>query len=205
MEIDNENSLLKIRSSRACISDGYEWFTARFRKIFRHTWLIALLFAVLTATASALPVLISPLLFWPALLLEAIAVILLLVLCRRVFYKKQLLTPVSGATIGARIRNSGQYILVGIVCLLVVAILTLLTSLPTVIMMAANWESKIGVLYGDPAGMPDYVLWLSIAVFLIAGFLKAYVWMTIISPFYLVKVTVALKEKEKKEFNIEKS
>ena len=62
----------------------------------------------------------------------------------------------------------------------------------------------MGVLNGDPAGMPDYVLWLSIVVFLIAGFLKAYVWMTIICPFYLVRVTVALKEKEKKEFNIEK-
>ena len=204
MEKDNENTLLKIRSSRACIRDGYMWFSDKFRRIFRHTWPIALLFAVLTATASALPVLISPLLLWPALALELLAVIILLVLTRRVFRKKQLLPPAGSASLGAKIRQAGQFVLVGIVCLLVVAVLTLLTSLPTLIMMAANWESQMGVLNGDPAGMPDYVLWLSIVVFLIAGFLKAYVWMTIICPFYLVRVTVAQKEKEKKEFNIEK-
>ena len=180
MEKDNENTLLKIRSSRACIRDGYMWFSDKFRRIFRHTWPIALLFAVLTATASALPVLISPLLLWPALALELLAVIILLVLTRRVFRKKQLLPPAGSASLGAKIRQAGQFVLVGIVCLLVVAVLTLLTSLPTLIMMAANWESQMGVLNGDPAGMPDYVLWLSIVVFLIAGFLKAYVWMTII-------------------------
>ena len=204
MEKDNENTLLKIRSSRACIRDGYMWFSDKFRRIFRHTWPIALLFAVLTATASALPVLISPLLLWPALALELLAVIILLMLTKRVFCKKQLLPPAGSASFGAKIRQAGQFILVGIVCLLVVAVLTLLTSLPTLIMMAANWESQMGVLMGDPAGMPDYVKWLSIGAFLIAGFLQAYVWMTIIAPLYMANVTIALREQERKELNIEK-
>ena len=114
MEKDNENTLLKIRSSRACIRDGYMWFSDKFRRIFRHTWPIALLFAVLTATASALPVLISPLLLWPALALELLAVIILLVLTKRVFRKKQLLPPAGSASFGAKMRQAGQFILVGI-------------------------------------------------------------------------------------------
>lgn len=204
MEKDNENALLKIRSSRACIRDGYVWFSDKFRRIFRHTWWLALGFAVISATASALPVLVSPLLLWPAMALELLAIIVLLIVARHIFRKKQLLVPITSASLGARMRNLGLYILVGVVCLLVVAVLTLLTTLPTVIMMAANWESQMGVLNGDPAGMPDYVTWLSIVAFLVAEFLKAYVWMTIISPFYLVRISVALKEKEKKAFNIEK-
>jgi hypothetical protein len=101
-------------------------------------------------------------------------------------------------------RHLGLTVLVTIVCLIAVIVLTLITSLPMVIMMAANWESQIGVLMGDPAGMPDYVKWLSIGAFLIAGFLQAYVWMTIIAPLYMANITIALREKERKELNIEK-
>ena len=93
-------------------------------------------------------------------LVVLLAVIILLVLTRRVFRKKQLLPPAGSASLGAKIRQAGQFVLVGIVCLLVVAVLTLLTSLPTLIMMAANWESQMGVLNGDPAGMLHIALGL---------------------------------------------
>ena len=86
-------------------------------------------------------------------------------------------------------RHLGLTVLVTIVCLIAVIVLTLITSLPMVIMMAANWESQIGVLMG---------------AFLIAGFLQAYVWMTIIAPLYMANITIALREKERKELNIEK-
>ena len=68
-------------------------------------------------------------------------------------------------------------------------------------MMAANWESQMGVINGDPQGMPDYVMWLSIGAFLIAGFLRAYVWLTVLCPLYLAKVSIAMQEKEREEFN----
>jgi hypothetical protein len=48
--------------------------------------------------------------------------------------------------------------------------------------------------------MPDYVLWLSIGVFLIAGFIQAYIWMTVLGPGYLMKGSIAQQEKERKEF-----
>jgi hypothetical protein len=203
MEKDNENTLQKIRSSRACIRDGYQWFSARFRRIFRLTWPAALVFAIISAVASALPVLVSPTLVWPAIGLWIVAVIVFLAYTSKRL-RKHLLEPIGPIPFGARMRHLGLIVLVTIVCLIAVTILTLITSLPMVIMMAANWESQMGVLNGDPAGMPDYVTWLSIVAFLVAEFLKAYMWMTIICPFYLVRISVALKEKEKKAFNIEK-
>lgn len=203
MEKDNENTLQKIRSSRACIRDGYQWFSARFRRIFRLTWPAALVFSIISAVASALPVLVSPTLVWPAIGLWIVAVILFLAYTSRRL-RKRLLEPIGPIPFNARMRQLGLMALVTTVCLIAVIVLTLITSLPMVIMMAANWESQIGVLMGDTAGMPDYVKWLSIGAFIIAGFLQAYVWMTIIVPLYMANVTTVLREQERKELNIEK-
>ena len=70
-----------------------------------------------------------------------------------------------------------------------------------VIMMAANWQNQIGVLSGDPSGMPDNVRWLTLAVFLIAGFLQAYVWLSVIGPFYLMRGAMIQDENERQKFN----
>lgn len=201
MEIEEKNLIKKIRSSQACIKDGYQLYTANFRRIFRHTWALAIFFALITATASALPVLVSPTLVLPAFLLEVLSVILFLWTANRLLHKRQFLQPIEEAGINGWIRHLGMVILVGIVCLLIVSVLTLFTALPTIIMMAANWESQIGVIGGDPVGMPGYVTWLSIGAFLIAGFLQAYVWLTVICPFHLVHASIACQEKDRKEFN----
>jgi hypothetical protein len=92
-------------------------------------------------------------------------------------------------------------LIVGIVCLFTVSILIMLTSLPMVIMMAANWQNQIGVLSGDPSGMPDYVRWLTLAVFLIAGFLQAYVWQSVIGPIYMIRGAMIQHENERQKFN----
>ena len=98
-------------------------------------------------------------------------------------------------------RYLGMVMLIWIVCLFVVSILVMFTCLPTIIMMAANWESQIGMLNGDPSGMPEYVRWMTIIVFLLAGFIQAYVWLTILGPTYLMRGSIAQRDKEKKEFN----
>ena len=205
MEKNNDNTLLKIRSSQACIRDGYQLYAARFRRIFRHTWLPTTLFAVITALCSALPVLVSPALVLPAMALETVAVIVLLIVCGKLLHKCKILEKTDRVQAGTWMRHLGLVILVGIICLLIISVLTVFTSLPTIIMMAANWESQMGVIGGDPAGMPEYVRWLSVGAFLIAGFLQAYVWMSAIIPCYFVKVSVNLQEKERQAFNIEKS
>ena len=205
MEKEEKDILKKIRSSRACISDGYQLFTGNFRKLFRMTWPVALGFAVISAIASALPVLLSPTLVWPALALEALAVIVYLYLSNRILHKRSFLEKTENASAAGWMRHLGMVLLVGIVCLFIVAILTLFTSLPSIIMMAANWESQMGVMNGDPLGMPSYVMWLSIGAFLLAGFLQAYIWLTTICPMYLAKTSIVLQEQERKALYNEKS
>ena len=62
----------------------------------------------------------------------------------------------------------------------------------------------VGVINGDPSGMPEYVRWLTIGVFLLAGFIQAYVWLTFIGPTYMLRGSIAQREIERKEFNTKK-
>lgn len=201
MEKDNENILLKSRSSRACIRDGYRFYFSHFKRVFKATWLIAIVFAVLSAAASAMPVLLSPNLMLPGELLATLAVILLLIFAWRRLRKRQLLEATERITFKNWLRHTGMVLIVGIVCFFTISILIMLTSLPMIIMMAANWQDQIGVLMGDPSGMPDNVRWLTLVVFLIAGFLQAYVWQSIIGPIYMMRGAIIQHENERQKFN----
>ena len=203
MEKDNEFTLMKSRSCQACIRDGYKFYAAGFRQIFRYTWPLAIVFAILSAAASALPVLVSPSLLLAGAALALVSVVLLLYTASWRLHKRQLLQK---AEIKPRLwlRHLGMVLLVGIFCLFVVSVLAMLTCLPTFIMMAANWQSQMGVINGDPSGMPEYVRWLTIGVFLLAGFIQAYVWLTFIGPTYMLRGSIAQREIERKEFNTKK-
>ena len=201
MEAEKKEIEIKLRSSQACIRDGYQLYTGNFKKIFRATWWLAIGFAILQAAASALPVLLSPALLLPALVLGFIAVVAWLIVANWRMKKRQLLKPLRPLAFGSWFRHGGKVLIVTIVCITIVAILTLLTSLPTVILMAANWQSQIGMLNGDPSGMPHQVQLMSMGVFVIAGFIQAYVWLTMIMPFYLMKGTMGIQDQEKEEFN----
>ena len=200
MEKDSENILLKSRSSRACIRDGYSFYFSNFKRIFKATWPAAIVFAVLSAAASAMPVLLAPNLALAGSLLATVAVILLLIVAWRILRKRQLLEATARIPIKNWLRHTGMILIVLIVCLFTVSILIMLTSLPMVIMMAANWQDQIGVLMGDPSGMPDHVRWLTLVVFLIAGFLQAYVWQSVIGPLYMMRGSMIQHENERQKF-----
>ena len=201
MEKDNENILLKSRSSRACIRDGYHFYFSKFKRIFKATWLIAIVFAILSAAASAMPVLVAPNLTLYGALLATLAVILLLIAAWQRLRKRQLLEATERIPMKTWLRHTGMTLIVCIVCLFIVSILIMLTSLPMIIMMAANWLDQIGVQSGDASGMPDYVKWLTMAVFLIAGFLQAYVWLSVIGPLYLIRGAMIQHENERQKYN----
>ena len=135
------------------------------------------------------------------LALGIVAVVIWLIAANWRLKKRQLLKPLRPLAFSSWFRHGGKVFIVTIVCITIVAILTLLTALPTVILMAANWQSQIGMLNGDPSGMPNHVRWLSLGVFVIAGFIQAYVWLTMVMPFYLMKGTMGIQDKEKEEFN----
>ena len=200
---EKESQLMKSRSGRACIREGYQLFTSHFRRIFKITWPVALFFAVISATAASLPVLVSPALLWPAFGIEAVAVILLLVIAYRRLVKKQFFEQLSKTVSkrrGVWLHHLGIELLVWTFCLLVILSLSIVTTLPMLIVMAANWINQAGTLSGDPNGMPAYMTWLTVIVFLIAGFIQAYVWLTLLAPLYLMHGSIAQKEKEREEF-----
>ena len=205
MEKDSENILLKSRSSRACIRDGYHFYFSNFKRIFRATWLIAIVFAVLTAAVSAMPVLLSIELTLTGLLLNTIVVLLLLAFGWRRLLKQKLLEATEHIPLKTWLRRTGLVLIVAIVCLFAVSILILLTSLPMIIMMAANWQDQIGVLSGDPSGMPENVKWLTLVVFLISGFMQAYVWLSVIGPLYMMRGAIIQYEKDRQNFNKKES
>ncbi|MBQ6378801.1 MAG: hypothetical protein IJJ56_08415 [Prevotella sp.] len=201
MNEEKESILKKSRSGRACIREGYQFFTSHFKRIFRHTWVAALCFAVVSAAAASLPVFVAPNMLWPALLLEMVAVILLLVISYRRLVRKQLFERLPKGSIPrwAWLHHLGMETLVWLFCLLVVLSLSIITALPMLIVMAANWLNNVGILTGDPDGMPSYMTWLTIIVFLIAGFIQAYVWLTILGPVYLMRGSISQQEKERAE------
>jgi len=201
MKTEKKEIEMKVRSSQACIHDGYQMYSSNFRKLFRTTWWLAIGFALVQAVISALPALLSPTLLLPALILSAVVVIAWLALTNWQLKKRQLLKPLPPLKMSSWMQHLGKVFIVSIACLLIVMVLTMLTSLPMYILMVANLQSQVGIMNGDPTGMPEHIKWLSMAVFTIAGFIQAYVWLTIIPPFYLMKASMGIQDKEKADFN----
>ncbi len=201
MEKEKEDILQKRRSGRACIRDGYQLYISHFRQIFKQKWIVSLVFALMMTVVSAMPVLLSPTLLFPAMALAIIAVLILLYVSNYRLRRSGFFQSIGKVAISMWLRHIGMLLLVLFVGLMIVFVLSIITSLPMLIMMAANWESQTGVLNGDPVGMPSYVKWLSLAAFLVAGFIQAYVWMSLICPLYLTRVSIMKQEQDKKEFN----
>ena len=59
----------------------------------------------------------------------------------------------------------------------------------------------MGYLTGDPYNMPSYIGWLAAAVFLIIGFIQAYIVLSFLFPLYYMYGAIDTHEKEKKNFN----
>lgn len=55
-----------------------------------------------------------------------------------------------------------------------------MTVQPAIILTAANIQSAVGTLYGDAAGMPAHIEWLSAAALFVAGVIMAYIKMVLV-------------------------
>ena len=74
MEKEKDDILLKVRSSRGCISAGYRLYTGHFKHIFRYSWLAALVFALFCSIGGAMMIMLPT-------LMPITAAILILVEC----------------------------------------------------------------------------------------------------------------------------
>ena len=287
MEKDQDSILTKDRSGRACISAGYRLYVSNFRRIFRYSWLAAVIFALSVSIGGTIMILRPRLALFSGLLIlivEALfasygfavlkqhqqtgvisytprwfnldvhifvrtlkawlnliviyivttaivvgvallaftylspytalglacfmgllAVVFLLplaytnmryVLTDGVGYWKDL-----RERYGIGFRRWGFIFLVVFVTSLLLAVICLFTSLPAIILTIANQTATIGHLVGDPLGMPDYIGWLAAVVFLLIGFLQAYVLLSFLFPIYYMYGSIDAHESNRKDFN----
>lgn len=287
MEKDQDSILMKDRSGRACISAGYRLYMSNFRRIFRYSWVAAVIFALTMSVGGTIMILRPRLALFSFLLImivEALfasygfavlkqhqqtgaigyaprwfnlnihifvrtlkawlnliviylvtaaivvgvatlaftylspytalglaffmgllAVVVLLplaytnmryVLTDGVGYWKDLRDRY-----GIGFRRWGFIFLVVFVTTLFIAVCSLITSLPAIILTIANQTATIGHLTGDPLGMPSYIGWLAAVVFLLIGFIQAYIMLSFLFPIYYMYGSIDAHENERKEFN----
>ena len=289
MEKDNEDILLKDRSSRACISAGYRLFMSNFKRIFRASWLAALVFAAMVSVGGTMMILqpqlaliVMPVtilidvlfvtygfsalkqhqetgsigwtvrwysfdsrIFFRTLVawlctfvislvfgsligvvavllasylseytaLASIAIVSLLVfaLILPMTYTnmRYVLTDDKGywgnlfGYYGRGMRRWGFIFLVVFMTALIGGVCYIFTSLPAIILSLAGNEANTGFLYGDPYNMPSYIGWLSAVVFLLIGFIQAYIMLSFLFPLYYMYGSIEAHEQEKNKFNKE--
>ncbi len=95
------------------------------------------------------------------------------------------------------LRSWGAAIVVALVVSILTSLLTFITELPAIVLFFANIISQTGTLLGDPTGMPDYMSWMNIVVFTLAGFILAYVQLSSLFPFYYLYGSFEAEEKER--------
>lgn len=99
------------------------------------------------------------------------------------------------------VRYLGAILSVSIGVAIMVGIALLITTLPSSILLMANIQSLGGTIYGDPTGMPSYMIGMNIGVFTLAGFIQAYVHMAAIFPFYYLYGSIEKQKEERKNYN----
>lgn len=201
-------SLLKVHSQQDSMPTAIRWFGFAEKKTVVRTLtagLLLLLYMLLSgAVIGGVMYLLKDYLSATALgllllLLQFIAVIFLpLLLLLGTQY-------IMGATQKGRqpLRHWGSAIVISLVVCIVIGLLSVVTELPAVVLLFANVSSMSGMLMGDPSGMPDYMSWLNVVVFSLAGFIQAYIYLSSIFPFYYLYGSVEVQEKERAEMNKE--
>jgi hypothetical protein len=290
-------SLMRLRSSSAAISDGYRLYMNNFRRVFRSSWIAALVYAlamgvfvnivitrlpmaaVVQATGqmgnpALQPMLVTTGLFLlggSILLLAALTVLLsygfsalgeqlatgsvtapakwygridrlalwrtlkaalwLLVVAMKFLGRlaglmliggtlllllaallplaytimKYVLTPKSAFlailkdTYAVGLRHWGGLFIVVLVVSIVNMLLDVVTQMPANILYAANVNSQMGALQGDPLGMPAYMGWMNIVVFTAAGFVQAYVQLSALFPLAYMYGSIETQENERSQ------
>lgn len=285
MEKEQDEILKKDRSVRACISSGYRLYMLSFRRIFRYSWVSAIVYAIVNSICGTImithpeltmvslllliivnalfisygfavlkqhqnagsigwptrwfnidiPIFIRTLKAWLFTLLissvlscifvaasvvgnylsdiAAIGFICLVALFI-IFFTLPLAYTNTRYVLndldywrnlkeryGIGLRRWGFIFLVTFITALIGTVCAVITSLPAIILSIAGNEANTGVLSGDPYNMPSYVGWLAAMVYLIIGFIQAYIVLSFLFPIYYMYGAIDTHEDEKKNFN----
>lgn len=99
---------------------------------------------------------------------------------------------------GRGMRHWGLLFATVLVVYIFTGLLTLVCELPAVIMAGANALAYVGLAKGDPLGLPEGIVPLTYCVFFVAGFIQAYVHLSMLYPIYYAYGSIEQQEAERK-------
>lgn len=103
------------------------------------------------------------------------------------------------ANFGCGMRHWGSLFLVFFLSMLLVQLIGLVIMLPSHILSYANQQAHMGLLIGDPLGMPSYMSTLTFATFTLCSFIEFYVSQVILVHNYYIYGSIDTKEQEREQ------
>lgn len=104
-----------------------------------------------------------------------------------------------GKSYGKGLRYWGSLFLVFFVSILLVQLASLVIMLPSHILNFANQQAHLGVLMGDPLGMPSYILPLTFGTATLASFIQFYICQITLVHNYYIYGAIETKEQEREQ------
>ena len=101
------------------------------------------------------------------------------------------------------IRHYGQLFVAIVMTVIILLIVSVILLLPAIVVALANFHANLGVLYGDPLGMPSYIVPLTAVVMAFAGFVEVILRCGFHFIGYYCYGSIDTQEEEKKKFNQE--
>ena len=98
------------------------------------------------------------------------------------------------ANFGCGMRHWGSLFLVFFLSMLLVQLIGLVIMLPSHILSYANQQAHMGLLIGDPLGMPSYMSTLTFATFTLCSFIEFYVSQVMLVHNYYIYGSIDTKE-----------
>ncbi len=130
---------------------------------------------------------------------------LLYILMKYVMEEPQHYWQTLGKGFGKGLRYWGSLFLVFFVSILLVELASLVIMMPSHILNIANQQAHLGVLMGDPLGMPSYILPLTFGTATLASFIQFYICqITLVHNYYIYgAIETKEQESEKNKKNIQ--
>ena len=98
-------------------------------------------------------------------------------------------------------KHFGFILIVMLVSCIVIGVAEFVLALPAFIMSIANFKANMGVLVGDPLGMPAYIGYVAAVVFLVAGFIQVYLRMSALFNMYYMYGAIETMDAERQHYN----
>ena len=96
-------------------------------------------------------------------------------------------------------RHWGSLFVVFFVSILLVQIVAVIIMLPAHILTLANQQAQMGLLIGDPLGMPSYMTYMTFATFMLCCFIEFYVSQVMLVHNYYIYGAIESKEQENEQ------